>query len=114
MFHMIIINDDFYQKKAVTGLGLHKFVVVITNDMAKALFVYGTLMYPEVSEQLLNRKLSFKQARLMDYEVRTIDNGESLSTYPILKPLKGAWVDGFVISQLSEDDMNILTFYEGD
>ena len=82
--------------------------------MDKSLFVYGTLMHPEIRNALLGKRLGFRPAKLYGYAAYTFYKDGSESEYPILKPEEDAVLNGYVLEQVSMKDFEILRFYEGE
>lgn len=75
---------------------------------AGALFVYGTLQFPEVIKNLIDRVPSMRPARLSDHlAAKLIDR-----VYPGLVEVSGYTTDGFVIDGLTADDWKILDRFE--
>ena len=82
--------------------------------MHKSLFVYGTLMQPEIRNALLGKKLGFKPAKLYGYSAYSFYKDDYESEYPILKLDDDAVLNGYVLEQVSMKDFEILRFYEGE
>ncbi len=82
--------------------------------MDKSLFVYGTLMHPEIRNALLGKRLGFRPAKLYGYAAYSFYKDESESEYPILKPEEDAVLNGYVLEPVSMKDFEILRFYEGE
>ncbi|MGH7550521.1 MAG: gamma-glutamylcyclotransferase family protein [Gemmatimonadota bacterium] len=73
------------------------------------LFVYGTLLDPEFTSRLLEREVATEEARLLDFEVLTV---EGLS-YPTVFEAPGEVVAGGLYRQLTGEDYERLDAYEG-
>lgn len=58
--------------------------------------------------------MQFEKAFLHDYARFSILNGSQVSEYPVLKPMKGCFIEGLVIYPLTKIDLKILTYYEGE
>jgi gamma-glutamylcyclotransferase (GGCT)/AIG2-like uncharacterized protein YtfP len=81
--------------------------------MNNSLFVYGTLMVPEIQEALLQRKVESKDAILEDFSANCIIYGQYITEYPFLKPSAGISVKGKIIYPISGMDLSLIKFYEG-
>jgi len=79
-----------------------------------SLFVYGTLMLPQIRHALLGKVLKHEPGILSGYSAYTfyLDNHES--EYPILKPEKGRVLNGYVLDGITKNDYSILKHYEGE
>jgi gamma-glutamylcyclotransferase (GGCT)/AIG2-like uncharacterized protein YtfP len=78
----------------------------------KPLFVYGTLLFPEIVDKLIG-EVEMKDAVLEHYRrVKVIDHGNSLP-YPALIPFEGARTEGKLLHGLTEQQVSILDEYEG-
>jgi gamma-glutamylcyclotransferase (GGCT)/AIG2-like uncharacterized protein YtfP len=75
-----------------------------------ALFVYGTLMVPEVLVALLGRVPSRREASLTGYRRYAIQ-GEC---YPAIISDANASVSGYLLTGLTEAEVEIFDAYEGD
>ena len=73
------------------------------------LFVYGTLLYPELWQRLVKRHYRHARAQLAGYRRPTV-KGER---YPALVPCRGGSVVGRLYFALHPDDMRRLDRYEG-
>eukprot|EP01137_Pigoraptor_chileana_P020132 Opistho-2@82101 len=73
-----------------------------------ALFVYGTLMYPEVIRKVIGRVPEFQSAVVEGYHRFKIDRRE----YPAIAPTEGASVSGFIV-RVSQEEAAKLDHYEG-
>ncbi len=78
--------------------------------MKHNLFVYGTLMIPELLYALTQKRFKMIDAVLEDHKRLRIRK----KSYPALIPSDGDSVAGKLILDLEEDDMKILDFYEDD
>ncbi len=73
-------------------------------------FVYGSLLFTELAEKLCEKSLEMKAASLSGYKRFSLKAAD----YPAIIPDKTSTVDGKLITNLSKEDLDILTFYEGD
>jgi gamma-glutamylcyclotransferase (GGCT)/AIG2-like uncharacterized protein YtfP len=74
------------------------------------LFVYGTLQYPELLEQLLGRVPPHRPARLEGYARYTVRGAE----YPGILLQEGAHTDGWILSGIQTSEWDRLDQYEDD
>eukprot|EP00890_Picochlorum_soloecismus_P000008 jgi/Picsp_1/1007/NSC_04491-R1_aig2-like family protein len=77
--------------------------------MAK-LFVYGTLMYPEILEVLLHRVPESTRARVQGYK----RYGLKKFVFPAVVEDPSSQVEGILLTGLSDREMVILDEYEGE
>jgi gamma-glutamylcyclotransferase (GGCT)/AIG2-like uncharacterized protein YtfP len=82
----------------------------MSNSPPETLFVYGTLMVPDVLNALLGRLPLHCEALLEGYRRYTIQ-GEC---YPAIVNNPGANVRGLLLSGLTKSDVETLDDYEGD
>lgn len=72
--------------------------------MEHNLFVYGTLAAPDVLSQVLGREYKpehYLPATLHDYRRHAVQS----TAFPVIRQAEGAWVDGFLLERLSDDDL---------
>lgn len=81
--------------------------------MNQSLFVYGTLMVPEIQEALLQKKVKSKDAILEGFSANCIIYGQYITEYPFLKPGTGISVKGKIIYPISGMDLSLIKYYEG-
>ncbi len=81
--------------------------------MNKKLFVYGTLMIPEIRRALLQKEVYIEKAYLPGYSANCVMYGADITEYPFLKPNKNKMLKGVVIYPLNVSDCNLLSCYEG-
>lgn len=79
-----------------------------------SLFVYGTLMLPEIRYALLGKELKQIPAKLSGYSTYTFFRENHESEYPILKPEDNGIVNGYVLQKVTKRDYDILEYYEGE
>lgn len=82
--------------------------------MQRKLFVYGSLLFPEIQFKLLKKYPSSIPAFLKSYVTVCLSYGSHTSSYPVLKYSDGSSVEGFVLSGLDESDISKIKFYEGE
>jgi len=75
------------------------------------LFVYGTLMNPDVRKKLLGRTLASQAATLEGYAA--IRTRADFGNYPIAVPQQSSSMCGLFLSGLAENDFKKLDAYEG-
>ncbi len=73
------------------------------------LFIYGTLIYPQVWKGLIRRPHRQAAATLRGHQRRHI-GGES---YPGMVPCKGSQVEGRIVFDLRDAELRRLDRYEG-
>jgi gamma-glutamylcyclotransferase (GGCT)/AIG2-like uncharacterized protein YtfP len=76
-----------------------------TDAQCDELFVYGSLMEPDLRRRLLGREVSAQRAYLRDFEHRRADY-----FYVVRQP--GATVEGLVLGALSPGEFSALDRYE--
>ena len=77
------------------------------------LFVYGTLLFPEVLKMLLGRIPRRAKAVLTGYRRCSIHDGPSIRLYPAIFPEEQAVVEGELLLDLSAAERQVLDAYEG-
>ena len=78
------------------------------------LFVYGTLLFPELVYALTQKSYKSTPALLKDYQVTEIFDGAIPRSYPALTPMLGAEAKGKLLFDVDEKALGILDSYEGD
>ena len=73
-------------------------------------FVYGSLLFPEIAEGLCGEKLKSEEAILRGYSRFALKEAD----YPAIIKKNNATVKGKVLLNLDENAIYLLTFYEGD
>ena len=73
-------------------------------------FVYGTLLFPEILEGLTGRSFPMQKAELKDFKRRQVLQGD----YPAIVEAKGESVTGKLIVNIDARSLEMLRFYEGD
>ena len=76
------------------------------------MFVYGTLMFPEVWERVVQTKSWGRPGVLNDYR-RFKVNIRDIGNYPAIVPEKGATVTGLVMYDLTEEQVTQADHFEG-
>lgn len=77
--------------------------------MAYSLFVYGTLMLPEVQRAVVGRRFRSVRAVLHGYRRHALRGAD----YPAIMPEAGASVHGVLLRGISRRVLRILDAYEG-
>ena len=75
-----------------------------------ALFVYGTLCFPEIIENLTGKTFHSKQAILKGYERKRVKNAD----YPAIVKNDNSEVKGILFLDVDDRSIQIINFYEGD
>jgi gamma-glutamylcyclotransferase (GGCT)/AIG2-like uncharacterized protein YtfP len=70
-----------------------------------SLFVYGSLIDAALRQRLLGRVVNVREGRLLNYVRRR-------GRYFYLAEQPGGWIDGVILSGLTEDDFGRLDVYE--
>ncbi|MGH7570907.1 MAG: gamma-glutamylcyclotransferase family protein [Gemmatimonadota bacterium] len=76
---------------------------------ALPLFGYGTLLDPEFTSRLLEREVASEPARLLDFELLTLEG----LAYPTVFEAPGEVVAGGLYRRLTGEDYERLDAYEG-
>jgi gamma-glutamylcyclotransferase (GGCT)/AIG2-like uncharacterized protein YtfP len=76
--------------------------------MKTSLFVYGTLMFPEVLERLTGKGFPLRPATLFNYQRYEIKD----RLYPAIAPMPGHTVEGFLLEELDEASARLLDAFE--
>ncbi|MEQ8703547.1 MAG: gamma-glutamylcyclotransferase family protein [Phaeodactylibacter sp.] len=84
-----------------------------TPSSMPPLFVYGTLLFPEILATLLNRVPHHIESTLIDHRRFAIHDGPKVRPYPAIFPEPGAVVSGHLLPDLSPRECQILDAYEG-
>ncbi len=80
--------------------------------MLNSLFVYGTLMIPEITFKLLDKHVKFQPAILNNYKRVALENRGSKAKGPSIFPSVGNKVIGFLLSDLSFREIEIIHRFE--
>ncbi|OLT26627.1 gamma-glutamylcyclotransferase [Nocardiopsis sp. CNR-923] len=83
---------------------MHRF-----SERRQPLFVYGTLLFPEILDALLGRVPDAEPASVPGWRVAALPG----LAYPVLVPGSGA-APGRLLSGLSESERRIVDVYEDD
>ena len=73
-------------------------------------FVYGSLLFPEIVEGLTACKFETHDASIQNYERRTVKNND----YPAIIPKEGGQVLGKILLNVDKRSLEVLRFFEGD
>ncbi|MEF2175157.1 MAG: gamma-glutamylcyclotransferase family protein [Candidatus Absconditabacteria bacterium] len=76
------------------------------------LFVYGTLMYPEIVFALTGKYFRSQEAILSNYKRYAIRYGNITSPYPGIIPFNNSLVHGNILFDVDEYSLQILDFFE--
>jgi gamma-glutamylcyclotransferase (GGCT)/AIG2-like uncharacterized protein YtfP len=72
-------------------------------------FVYGTLLFPEVVHALTGLSFRHVEGKLLGFKRYALDN----AGYPAALPCSGSFVKGKVLLDVDDHSFQILRFYEG-
>lgn len=84
------------------------------NYRMRPLFVYGTLLFPEILQLLLRRLPDSTEAILPEYHRFSIHDGPYVRPYPAVFPQPGGEVHGLLLHGLSPTEHAVLDAYEDD
>ena len=77
------------------------------------LFVYGTLLFPEIVQDLTGKTFDTKDATLKNYtRARVCEDGEPLR-YPGITSAPGKTVKGKILCDVDEESLAIIDAWEG-
>lgn len=79
--------------------------------MTESLFVYGTLMDPQVQRRVFGRAAPGQPDKLLGYRKDQIRLGFGI-VYPIIRPEAEGSVEGLVI-QITPAELRLIDHYEG-
>lgn len=80
--------------------------------MSNSLFVYGTLMFPEITYKLLNNHVKSQPVLLKNYKRVALEKRGSKAKGPAIFPNSDSKVQGFLLSELSFRDLEIIQRFE--
>ncbi len=80
--------------------------------MSKNIFVYGSLMFPEIVEALTGRQIEMVDAVLDGYKRYQIFDGDEPRSYPAIQKTEGESVTGRILLNVDEEDLQILDYFE--
>lgn len=80
--------------------------------MKQAVFVYGTLMFPALFEQVAGVPLAAEPARLAGYRRHAVE-AAARAPFPAIRAEAGACVDGLLIRNCAGDTLLRLDRFEG-
>lgn len=76
------------------------------------IFVYGTLIFPELVHALTGKTFKTKSAELAGYERLKIYDGDLAREYPALVESSAGKVEGLVLLDIDEESLALLDFFE--
>jgi len=76
---------------------------------SRALFVYGTLLFPSILERLLGRRPLGSPGTVKGYTARTMTD----ATYPGMVASETDSVSGVLLEELTTSELELLDAYEG-
>lgn len=74
------------------------------------IFVYGTLLFDEITTKLTGKSFKSSSAVLYGYKKYSVKGGD----YPAIFPDNGAETNGKILLDIEDSDLHILSFFEGD
>ena len=74
------------------------------------IFVYGTLLSPEITKKLTGKSFETVPASLKGFKIYCVKDCD----YPAIVPENGADTSGKIIINVDDIDLIILSLYEGD
>ncbi len=80
--------------------------------MKKNIFVYGSLIFPEVVFALTNRNFKTKNAILKNFKRFKIFDGKKPRTYPAITTFEGNQVKGKILFNVDEESLKIIDLFE--
>lgn len=80
--------------------------------MSNSLFVYGTLMFSEITFKLLEHTVDARPAILKNYARASLVKRGSKAKGPAIFPDSTQMVEGVLLSNLTPRDLNIIHCYE--
>lgn len=82
------------------------------NKFMKNIFVYGTLLFPEILERLTGKTFKSKEGYLNDFKRYEIFDDNIPRKYPAIIESKGEKVEGKIVFDLDQESLNILNYFE--
>jgi gamma-glutamylcyclotransferase (GGCT)/AIG2-like uncharacterized protein YtfP len=79
--------------------------------MKYPVFVYGTLLFPEVRRALLGREPATARAELRGY-ARYAIRSPGFEPFPVIVAEADAWVQGLLLGDLNHDEVDCLDCFE--
>ncbi|WP_319479565.1 gamma-glutamylcyclotransferase family protein [uncultured Draconibacterium sp.] len=73
-------------------------------------FVYGSLLFPEIADGLCEQKLKWENATLIGYSRFALKGAD----YPAIIKKNNSTVEGKILLNLDQNAIDLLTYYEGD
>lgn len=74
------------------------------------IFVYGTLLFPEITKKLTGKSFKTLPAVLPGFKIYCIKERD----YPAIFVENGSETKGKILLDVEDSDLQILSFYEGD
>lgn len=82
------------------------------NKFMKNIFVYGTLLFPEILEKLTCKTFKSKEGYLNDFKSYQIFDNHIPRKYPAIITSRGDKVEGKIVFDLDKESLNILDYFE--
>ncbi len=81
--------------------------------MPQNIFVYGSLMFPEVVKGLTGKQIEMKDAILKGYKrYKIYDTNGEVRNYPAIRKTEGEFVQGKILLDVDEDSLKVLDYFE--
>ena len=114
-------NDDFFVWKSKDAYAIlkdqNKDILFLKGnlwkDSEKNIFVYGTLMYPEILKVLTWKKFKMKDAILPWYKRYGVLEWDKYKAYPAITYSPKDRVQGKLLTNISFKNQSIFDFFEG-
>ena len=81
-----------------------------TDETVSEIFVYGTLIFPQVMEAVTGRPHEGQTAKLHNFAAYKVVG----DVYPGIWHLEGVTTDGILYQDISPEDLEVLDRYEGE
>ncbi len=81
-----------------------------SRSFMQQVFVYGSLLFPELVEALTGRSFESREATLKNYRRFCVQGAD----FPAVFPQKGSEVHGRILLNVDKQSLDVLNFYEGD
>lgn len=75
-------------------------------------FVYGTLMFPELLEALTQKHFKTEDATLHNYNQFKIYDGDMVRPYPAIQEERNESVEGKLIFDVDQESLDLIDFFE--
>lgn len=76
----------------------------------QSIFVYGTLLSPEITSKLTGKSFKMTPAVLPGFKKYCVKEND----YPAIIPMDDSNTSGMVLEDIDDSSLNVISFYEGD